>query len=440
MSERTQGLLAAVPAEPRGDGPAWLKGLRQEAATALHERGFPGKKHESWRFTSVRDVVGTTYETASLEAVSPETASADAWVQQTLGDDGTFRVVLTEGRFTGAEGVPAGVSVRSLAEVLREEPALVEPVLGKLAPTEHFAALSSALFEDGAVVVVEKNAVVETPIHLVHVASPGASPKASYPRVVVIAREGSQAKVVESFLTREGDEKHLTNTVCEVQVGANARLEHVRITEGTEQALQLAYLSVGLDRDAFYGSRVVTLGGGLSRLELTARFDGPGSEVSLDGVYHVGGAEHVDHQVRVEHAAGHCTSHVRYRGLLDGRGHAVFNAMGIVKKDAQQSAAHQENRNLLLSDDATIDTKPHLEIDADDITASHGATIGTVDESSLFYMRSRGIPETQARDILTFAFVRELIDRVAHAPLVKRASDRVLDRLPHGDAIRELTE
>jgi len=434
MTDRVEGLMAAVPAEPRGEGPEWLQGLRREATATLRSTGFPGKKHEAWRFTSVRDVVGTTYETAEADD------GAQAFVDETLGDDGTFRLVLAEGRLAAASGAPAGVSVRSLAEVLENEPSLVEPVLGKLAPAEHFAALSSALFEDGAVVVFEKNAVVETPVHLVHVASPGAAPKASYPRVVVLAREGSQATLVESFLTRDGEAKHLTNTVCEVQVGANARLDHARITDGTPRALQLAYLSVALDRDAFYGSRVVSLGGGLTRLELTTRFIGPGSEAHLDGVYHVDGSEHVDHQVRVEHAAGHCTSHVRYRGLLDGRGHAVFNAMGIVQRDAQQSAAHQENRNLLLSDDATIDTKPHLEIDADDISASHGATIGTVDESSLFYMRSRGVPESQARDILTFAFVRELIDRIAHAPLVKRASDRVLDRLPHGDAIRELTE
>lgn len=433
-TDAMEGLMAAVPAEPRSAGPAWLVGLREEAAAHLRDAGFPGRKHEKWRFTSVREVVDTPFETAFADP-----AAARAWVDERLGDDGTWRLVLADGRpdLEGAGPPPEGVRVRSLAEVLASEPALVEPVLGQLVPTEHFAALSSALFEDGAVVVVD--GAPDRPVHLVHVATPGETPRAAYPRVVVLAQDGSEGTLVESFLTRPGEGKHLTNAVAEVSVGADARLEHVRVTEGEPHAMQLAYLAASLDRDAFYGSRIVALGGAPSRLELTVRFEGPGAEAALDGAYHVDGREHVDHQVLVEHAAPHCTSQVTYRGLLDGRGHAVFNAMGVVKRDAQRSSVHQENRNLLLSDDATIDTKPHLEIDADDISASHGAAVGAVDDASLFYLRSRGIPEPQARDILTFAFVSELLERLPHAPLVDRTSEAVLTRLPHGDVIRELS-
>lgn len=427
----TDGLISVVPKDPAGDGPEWLGGLRARAAAHLREAGFPGKKHERWRFTSVRDVVDTAF--APAEAKGDAVAFAD----ERLGDDGTWRVVVAAGRPTLDGDAPEGVTVRSLADVLANDAASVEGVLGAIVKGEQFAALNDALFSDGVVIDIAKNADVETPIHVVHVATPGAAPSASYPRVLVTAGAGSRATLVESFLVREGegDAKHLTNTVAEVSVGPNARLEHVRITEGADRALQIAYLGARLDRDAFYGSRVVAIGGGLTRVELSVRFEGPGAEAELDGAYHVDTGDHVDHQLRVDHVAGRCTSHVRYRGLLDGRGHAVFNAEGVVHRDAAGSAAHQENRNLLLSDDATIDTKPHLEIDCDDVTASHGATVGALDDGQLFYLRSRGIELERARDILTFAFIRAVIDRIPHAPLVKRASEAVLSRLPHGEAL-----
>jgi len=427
------GLISVVPRDPAGDGPDWLGGLRARAAAHLHDAGFPGKKHERWRFTSVRDVVDTAF--APAEADRGATAFAD----ERLGDDGTWRVVVHAGQPTIEGDAPDGVTVRALAEVLASDAASVEGVLGAIVKGEHFAALNAALFTDGVVIAISENADVTTPIHVVHVATPGEEPSASYPRVLVMAGAGSRATLVESFVTNagDGDAKHLTNTVAELSIGPNARLEHVRITEGHARALQIAYLGARLDRDAFYGSRVVALGGGLTRVELGVRFEGPGAEVELDGAYHVDTDDHVDHQIRVDHVAGRCTSHVRYRGLLDGRGHAVFNAEGIVHRDAAGSAAHQENRNLLLSDHATVDTKPHLEIDCDDVAASHGTTVGALDDASRFYLRSRGIPDDEARDILTYAFVREVIDAIGHAPLVKRASAAVLARLPHGEALAE---
>ena len=440
-NQEQTGLMASLPAHVDATGPEWLVGLRRDAAAHLRAHGFPGKKNEAWRFTSVRQIVDTPFEPE--EASSAESlAGAVAFVDAQLGDDGTWRLVLRDGRpaLDVASTPPSGVTVRSLAEVVANEPALVEGVLGALAPNEQFAALSSALFTDGVVVIFEPGALPDRPVHLVHVASPGSTPKAAYPRVVVISREGSQATLVESFLSDGSEGRHLTNAVSEVAIGANARLEHVRVTEGGADALQLSMVAVKLDRDAFYGSRVMTLGGALSRVDLRVRFEGLGSEIELDGVYHVDGTDHVDHQVRVEHAVARCTSHVRYRGLLDGKGHAVFNAIGVIERDAQQSSMHQENRNLLLSDDATIDTKPHLEIDADDIKASHGATIGAVDQTQLFYLRSRGVPESTAKDVLTFAFVAAVVERIGHEPIARRVVAAILDRLPHGDSIRELVD
>ncbi len=429
------GLISRVPSNIEGDG--WLAELRSRAASHLLDEGFPGKKNERWRFTSVRAVVDTAFETTRSSGSEDLVARVD----DALGDDGTWRLVIDgeRPRLDVAGAAPTGVSARSLADVLANDAALVEPLLGAIVEPEQFAALNGALFEDGVVIIVEPGAVVETPVHLVYVGSRSSATSASYPRLLVIAGDNSQCTLVESFieLPDASRARHLTNVVAEVSVGANARLEHIRLTEGTERTLQLAYLGARLGRDAFYGSRVVAIGGALTRLELSVSFDGPGAEAELDGAYHVDGGEHVDHHVRVDHVAGRCTSRVRYRGLIDGRGHAVFDAIGIVHKDAAGSAAHQENRNLLLSDDASVDTKPHLEIECDDVTASHGATIGALDDAQLFYLRSRGIPEAQARDILTFAFVREAIDRIGHAPLVDRASTNVLRRLPHGEGLLE---
>jgi len=433
----TDGLISRVPSlSPTGD---WLADLRARASSHLLEEGFPGKKHERWRFTSVRALVDTAFETTR----GGDTEDVEARVVDALGDDGTWRLVLESGhpRLTAAGTPPDGVSVRSLRDVIDNDAALVAPLLGDIVAPEQFAALNGALFQDGVVIVVAPGAVVEQPIHLVYTdgGATDASSTASYPRAMVIAGDNSQCTLIESFieLPGRGASKHLTNVVAELSIGANARLDHVRVTQGTERSLQLGYLGARLARDARYASQVVAVGGALTRLELNVRFDGPGAEAELDGAYHVQGTEHVDHHVRVEHVAGRCTSRVRYRGLLDDRSHAVFDVIGVVHEGAVGSAAHQENRNLLLSDDATVDTKPHLEIECDEVTASHGATVGALDDAQLFYLRSRAIPEEEARNILQFAFVREPIDRIQHAPIVTRTSTAILRRLPNGEGLME---
>jgi len=433
MSAHEEGLMAAVPRTAPSVGPEWLTSLRREASERLRESGFPGKKHEKWRFTSVREVVGTSFEAA---APPSDEAALMRWASEQLGDEAALRIVLADGRLVGVEGEAAGVRVESLAKAIESDASALEGVLGQLAPREHFAALNAALFQDGALVRITGE--VPTPIQLVHVARESESPTAAYPRIVVLAAPGSRATLIESYLAQPGA-KHLTSAVTEVLVDEDARLEHARFVLGHERTFHLAYLAVRQARGSFYASRVVTLGGALSRLDLDAQLAGEGAEVVLEGVYHVDGTEHVDHQLWVEHAAPHTTSTTRYRGILDGKGHAVLNAMGIVRPSARGTVAHQENRNLLLSDDATIDTKPHLEIETDDVKASHGATIGAVDDAALFYLRARGIPEAEARDLLTFAFVRELVEHIPHEPTARAASEAVLGRLPSGARIREVT-
>lgn len=431
-SDEVTGLIATLPST-LANGPAWLNTIRETAANAVRGEGFPGKKHEAWRFTSVRDVVDR-----ELAPLGGDVSAARDLADRLLGDDGAFRVVLANGRPETIDGAPDGVSVRGLNAVLAESPGALEGSLGTMAATNHFAGLNAAMFEDGIVIDVDAGAVVETPIHLVYVASGSG---AAHPRVLIRAGKNSQCTVVETFVDADaalGSGAHLSNVVTEVSLAQSARLEHVRVTMGSPRAMQIAALAVSQDRDSFYASRVVALGGKLGRLDIEVRLEGKGAETELDGVYHVSGSDHVDHQIRVVHANEHGSSHVRYRGLLDGRGHAVFNAMGIAERDAFGTSAHQENRNLLLSAEARVDTKPHLEIDTDDIVASHGSTVGALDEKQAFYLRSRGIPAAEARDLLTFAFVQELLDRIPHAATARRCTEAVLARLPHGDRMREV--
>jgi Fe-S cluster assembly protein SufD len=415
-------LLSRVPDTPKA-GPAWLEARRRDAAARVRESGLPHRKVEGWRFTSVKPLERLALE----ESVDVDLAAAAAWGRDRVGDDGSDRVTVVNGRLVGDR--PSSVS--TIGEELASGGGL-EAVLGALASPEFFSALNASLFDDG--VVVRLTGDVETPLHLVHV---GEGPTVSWPRVVVVAEEGARARLVETYLTR-GRAPHLANAVTEVVVGPRAVLDHTRVVEGSDSSYHVATLAVRQERDSAYASRVVALGGALGRLELDVELAGEGADCVLDGVYHVTGEEHVDHQTRIVHAVPRCTSNERYRGILDGRARAVFNGIVVVERDAQKTNAHQENRNLLLSDDATINTKPHLEIDADDVKCSHGATIGALDEAALFYLRSRGIGETHARNVLTFAFVEALLDRIPTRSVADRLGSALLDRLPQGDLVRDM--
>ncbi len=425
----TMGLT--IPTEVRAGGPDWLAELRRQAAGRLRETGFPTRKTESWRFTSVKPVTSVPFEPAPVDE-----AAAARWAEQHLGPDDTDRLILVNGRLASGP-VPRATALAWGTGPDATGAVGVEGVLGRIAAAEHFAALNAVMFEEVLLVRIPDGAVLERPIHVVHVAAPGSGPTAAYPRVLVLAGARSEAKLIETYLTAPG-ERCLANAVTEVWVGPEARLDHTRVQEGAESGFHVATLAVRQERASSYASRAVTLGGALARLDLGVLLDGEGAECVLDGVYHVRGADHVDHQTFIDHAKPHCTSSESYRGILDGQGHAVFNGIIVVRRGAQRSQAHQENRNLLLSDDAVIHTKPHLEIDADDVSCSHGATIGAIDEDALFYLRARAIPEAQARDILTFAFVHALLHRIPHRPVHERLAEALLTRLPHGESIREL--
>ncbi len=403
MTQELQTLLDSLPSS-FDTGPQWLRSLRGRAADVLQERGLPNKKTEAWRFTPVRSVVDTEFSHADVGA--PKLAAP----------------------------APEGVTVRSLRQVLDQEPALLEGRLGE-SESEHFAALNTALFTEGLWIHVAAGVVVEEPLQLVHSLPRAPGPGVSYPRVLVTAETGSEATLIETYAGEAAEQ--LTNSVVEVELGRNAKLDHVRIHENA--GLQVGRVDVRQDADSSYRSIVVTLGGALLRFDVRVLLQGQGAECQLNGAYLVDGNDHVDHHTLVEHQAPRCRSDQTYRGIASGHGTAVFDGIVVVHRGAQKTEAHQENRNLLLSETATVHTKPHLEIDADDVVCSHGATVGSLDKNQLFYLRARAIPKELARAMLTYAFIERVVDEVGHEPTRDRLQEAVLDRIPEGQTIREVT-
>jgi Fe-S cluster assembly protein SufD len=332
-------------------------------------------------------------------------------------------------------GPPEGITVRRLRDVLETEPGLLEGRLDLAGRPTHFAALNTALFSDGLWIDVPAGLRVDQPVQLSHLIPASSAPNVIYPRVLITVGENAELDLIESYAG--GDPKQLTNSVLEVDLSSNAKLSHVRVHKN--DGLQVGRVDVRQSADSRYRSTVVTLGGALLRCDVHCLLDGKGAECQLDGVYLLDGQDLVDHHTSVEHRAPNCRSEQTYRGIIDGSATAVFDGIVIVHRDAQKTEAHQENRNLLLSESATVHTKPHLEIDADDVICSHGATVGSLDDEQLFYLRARGVPKELAHAMLTYAFLKSLVDRVTHEPTRASLRESLLARIPHGDAIRGIT-
>jgi Fe-S cluster assembly protein SufD len=305
-----------------------------------------------------------------------------------------------------------------------------------------FVALNTALMEDGAYVRIPRGVIVEEPIHLLFVGSAAdGAPAVSHPRILIVAEENSQATVIETFVgVGDGVGRptpglpdggvYFTNAVTEIVAAENAVLDHYRVQRESETAFHIATQWVQQARSSNFASHAISLGGALVRTDITAVLDGPGIESTLNGLYVVGGQQHVDTHTAIDHAQPHCNSHELYKGILDGRATAVFNGKIFVRQDAQKTDAKQTNQNLLLSRDAVIDTKPQLEIFADDVRCTHGATVGQLDADALFYLRSRGIDAAEARALLTYAFASDILGRIKVAPLRTALEELLFTRLP----------
>jgi Fe-S cluster assembly protein SufD len=419
LVEKLQPWLAALDERPRG-GARWLQDLRDHAASRFVELGFPSVRDEEWRFTNVGPIATTEFRPAPA-------ARLDAAALSTfLYADAPFRVVVVNGRFapelSRTPGLPKGVRFGSLAAAETEQADVVARYLGQLADATNraFTALNTAFAHDGAYVYLPDGLVLEQPLQMLYV-STGDSAQASmsHPRSLVVAGDRSQMQIVETYVSAPG-QKHFTNAVTEIVAGENAVVDHYKVQEESVDAFHIAALHIHSARSSNVSTHAFTLGGRLVRNDIMAVLDGEGAEATLNGLYLADGDRLVDTHTTIDHAKAHCPSHEVYKGIIGGNARAVFNGKIIVRQDAQKTDAKQTNRALLLSDHATINTKPQLEIFADDVKCTHGAAIGQLDEDALFYLRARGLTFFEARDMLIHAFAGEILERVRIEPL-KRA-------------------
>jgi Fe-S cluster assembly protein SufD len=408
-----RGFERAVAAA--GD-PPWWRERRDRAMERFLERGFPGPRDEAWRHTPIAPITRVAWEASPPGAAVPD----DLPGVPALG--GPTAVVvggyLSKERSTFDGGLPA-VEVRSVRDVLAAEPDRLEADLGRLLPgrPSAFADLNSAFAADGVFLSIAPGAVVEEPIHVVHVAAPGAElPRVSYPRLLVQAGRGSQCRIVETW-TGPADAAHLTNAVTEIRLQDNARVERYKLQREGERSFHVATVAARLGRDARFADHCFNLGAALSRTDIGVVFEGEGGECTLSGLFMVDGERFTDTHSHVDHAQPHCSSRELYKGVLDGASRGVFHGLVVVRPGAQKTDAWQMNRNLLLSREALVHSTPQLEILADDVKCRHGSTTGQLDPAALFYLRSRGIGEAEARALLTWAFASELVRPVPIAPL-----------------------
>ena len=394
------------------DFPDWMTDLRKGARERFDAMGIPKPTDEDWRQTNVQPVAPFA-ATVAAQA----TATAAELDELPFASALPRRAVLVNGRFDARRstltGLPRGVRVASLRAALASAPELLEPYFGRASAGagSAFAALNTALFADGIVVTIDAGVDAKVPLHIVHVARPGDAPETIHPRALVIAEAGSRVTIVESFLAI-GAGPYLTNAVTEIIAGADAHVVHVKVQAEGSAGWHVASVAGRQERGARFESHNVSMGARLARNDIGSRLGGAGAECHLYGFYLADGEQHVDNHTWLDHAMPHCPSWEMYKGLLAGHSRAVFNGRIVVRKDAQKTDAKQSNKNLILGDNAMVSTRPQLEIFANDVKCTHGATIGRLDEESLFYLRTRGVGKDDARNILIRAFADDVLDKI----------------------------
>jgi len=428
-----QSLSRLERPEPNGNRriPGWLEGLRGSAFQWVSERGFPTKKDEAWKYTKLAPILDVAFARAERETSRRLSSRA---IDQLADDLGGPRLVVVNGFFapelSSFKNLPAAVKVTSLAWALAEDDGVLEPLLSRPF-REHpsaFTALSAAFAEDGILVQIPAHAILEEPIHVVYVSDTDSSPIVSHPRCLVLVGPSSHATIVESYVGVLGD-VYLTNAITEIVLDEGAVVEHYKIQNETESAFHIALLDVRQGKGSRFLSHSVALGASTGRHEVNVKLEAAGAEVTLNGLYMPRGEQHLDNPTTIDHAAPHCTSRELYKGVIGGSGRGAFDGRILVRPGAFKTDASQTNKNLLLSDSAQVDTKPRLEIFADDVKCAHGATVGQLSEDAVFYLRSRGVSHEAARELLTYAFASEMLELLRLAPLRSRMQKLVAWRL-----------
>jgi Fe-S cluster assembly protein SufD len=429
-------------------GPGWLHTLRQSGFARFAEVGFPTTHDEDWRFTNISEIAKANFKLAPADAELP---SVDD-IEDLHVPGVACQLVFIDGRFAPSlsllKELPSRVVVRSLQQQLAESPGAIEAHLGRYLNIQRdaFCALNTAFIEDGAYIHIRKGTVLEEPVYLLFVSTEQDGPVMTHPRNLIVAEENSQVTVIEDYVSLNGGAA-LSNTVTELVAGDNSNVAHFMIEREDTRAYNISTLRIQQGRGANVASHSLLLGGAIVRNNVHPVLAGEGGDCLINGLYIGGGKQLLDNYMLVEHASPNCASRQFYNGILEGTAHGVFHGRIIVHKDAQKTDAKQTNRNLLLTDQAQIDTKPQLEIYADDVKCTHGATIGQMEENALFYLRSRGIDELSARRLLLGAFAGECVERMAEGParthvenLINEQLQKLARSLPHHEINARIKE
>lgn len=422
-----------------GHDQEWLRAIRRSAIARFAELGFPTTHDEDWRFTNVSPIAEASFRLAH-----------DGYLGLGLRDLEPFgfaglachRLVFVNGRYvpqlSSLEDLPKKLRITGLAQVLASDGHLLEPHLGRYADYQHdaFSALNTAFTEDGAYVHIAPGTVLEEPIHLLYVSTAAPAPTVTHPRNLVLLDDGCEASVAEEYVSL-GGKVYFSNAITEAVVGEHSVLHHYLIEREDHRAFNVSTLRVEQGRNSTVESHSVLLGGALVRNNIHVVMSGEGGDCLINGLFMGKGSQHLDNYMKVEHGSPHCNSRQFYHGVLDEKSRGVFHGRIVVHKGAQKTDAKQTNRNLLLSEEAQIDTKPQLEIYADDVKCTHAATIGRIDEDALFYLRSRGIADASARQLLLYAFANESLQRMKISAIREHLETLVKQWAPQGDRREE---
>jgi Fe-S cluster assembly protein SufD len=429
-----QDLLRSLASDFESAPPSatpWMAECRRRGYRRFLELGVPTARMEAWRFTNPAAIARTPFRAASPVPAGEARALLPASLAPT-------RLVFVNGLFSRELSTgkpPAGISATSLAQALSEDPEPLRPFLESDGTGGAFESLNAGFLHDGAVVRIDAGAIATEPVEILYLSVPGDGPAAAHPRTLVLACPHSQASVVETYAGTKGDAT-LTNAVTTISCGEGAVLEHSKLQQESETAFHVHAIRAVQERASNFVSHNVAFGAALARTDLSVRFADEGGECTLNGLFMGAGTQHLDTHSVIDHAQPRCVSRELYKGILDGRARGVFDGKIIVRAGAQKTDAIQTNKNLLLSKEALVDSTPALEIFADDVKCKHGSTIGQIDAAALFYLRSRGIGEVEARELLTYAFAADLAERLRVPALRARVQSHLASRLPAAEEAR----
>lgn len=408
---------------PASSDPTWLREIRQQAWSSFHRLGFPTARrgNENWKYTNVRPLAAAGFEAPAC-LPNPDALGSQLLQQSVPWVDGWVNLVFVDGKFAASHSSglqeSKGAHVANLAGAIASGEPMAERHLATHAQfaEDGFTALNTAFVQDGAFVHIPDGSRAPAPLHLIFVTTDNWQGKATFPRNLVVVGQNASLKIAESYLSVSGF-RYFTDAVTEFEVGDGADVEHYRLLLESPEAFHVGTSRVHQGQDSSFKSGAFAMGAALARNDFQVTLDAPGASCSLNGLYLTTGNQHIDNLINIDHAKPHTTSRLFYKGILDGKSRAIFGGTVLVRKDAQKSDARQTDKNLLLSAEAEVDSKPSLLIYADDVQCGHGATAGHIDQETLFYMQSRGLDRETASRILIHAFASEMIETVALEPL-----------------------